>query len=784
LRSFEQSDKPSKICANINETINLLDFINFIDFTTEKERGSTTTDVNFIYDNEFFVNWRLVSGDSSLKLLSQPDNLKEFDPKIDYALGTINTYLKKPGIYTFEYGVSPKIRSDGSDLCNPFSTETSGLNFCEDICNTATTLISIEILAFDYAGEDTTNIEVCESLDSIILTSLLKTDPLIGTINPTGVWTDPDGAIIDNIFTINKADVNKTFSLTYTTTNLKGGCMDKAQLDFKIIEENNNPAGEGKTVTICSNNLNITLFDQLTKSPEPTGVWTGPEGYVSRSHLGQFVLSDRSRSTLKPGEYTYTVNNPLSCSITDTAVIIIAFVDPIILAEDTIERNFCKVEGSIDLKKLLSSAIDKSGTFKELDSSGALTGSIVSFETLSIAIYNFEYTLPKTGECEPPKITIKITLLDEVKAGFAGDDNSIRVCSNELSLKLFEQLKGEPVTTGKWSSPFGYTSTDHIGAFSATNPSIQRLAEGVYTYTVGGGKCSTSEDTATVSIEFTNPIEVGKDLNITRCKSDGSLNLFSLLDNTTTRSGTFLDLNETKALNEEGRLDFALLSNKTYNFKYSVKNSSPCNPSILNIELKIVDLELPIAPETNFCILDAKRLNDIEVTIPNFNWYTSFDSELPIKENLILFDDTTLYLSNVDSENCESERIAVPIKILNIGEKIVLKDDSGNVTARIECPLDFQDGVTPNNDNQNDSFSLVKENLFNIPEAFPEFNLEIFNRFGTLVFKGNRNTEEFRGENNVNLSIGNELPSGVYFYVFTPNFKNNAPIQGSFYLSK
>jgi len=287
-----------------------------------------------------------------------------------------------------------------------------------------------------------------------------------------------------------------------------------------------------------------------------------------------------------------------------------------------------------------------------------------------------------------------------------------------------------------------------------------------------------------VTIEIIEPTPIEDNLSFTRCKSDGSVNLFSLLSNTTSRSGNFIDIDDTKALSEEGRVNFSALPEGIYNFQYSLTNEEPCKPSTLNIEIRTVDLELPEIPFSAFCILDAKRLNDIEVNVSNFNWYPSFESDQPIIDNPILIDKTTLYLTNVDSENCESERIKVPIKILNIGEKFELKNSTGNIVEIIECPLDFQDGVTPNQDGQNDRFELVKEEVYNIPEAFPEFNLEIFNRFGTVVFKGNINTEEFKGESNVSLSIGNQLPSGVYFYVFNPNFKNNTPIQGSFYLSK
>ena len=67
---------------------------------------------------------------------------------------------------------------------------------------------------------------------------------------------------------------------------------------------------------------------------------------------------------------------------------------------------------------------------------------------------------------------------------------------------------------------------------------------------------------------------------------------------------------------------------------------------------------------------------------------------------------------------------------------------------------------------------------------FLPFSLEIYNRYGTVVYKANADTPEFDGTSNVSLSIGDDLPSGVYYYIFNPNFKNNAPIQGSFYLSK
>jgi gliding motility-associated-like protein len=225
----------------------------------------------------------------------------------------------------------------------------------------------------------------------------------------------------------------------------------------------------------------------------------------------------------------------------------------------------------------------------------------------------------------------------------------------------------------------------------------------------------------------------------------------------------------------DGVVEFETLTNNIYNFRYIIANTLPCDQSSLNVAIQIVDLPIPNVPPQEFCILDAVRLEDIEVDVLNYNWYATLESEIPIIDNPLLFDNQVYYIAAIDANNCESERLEVPINILNTGERFA----NGEL-----CTLDFQDGVSPNGDSQNDTFDLLIEEVYNIPEAFPDFDLKIYNRYGSLVYEGNINTEEFRGESNVSVQLGDDLPSGTYFYVFVPNFENNLPIQGSFYLSR
>lgn len=64
----------------------------------------------------------------------------------------------------------------------------------------------------------------------------------------------------------------------------------------------------------------------------------------------------------------------------------------------------------------------------------------------------------------------------------------------------------------------------------------------------------------------------------------------------------------------------------------------------------------------------------------------------------------------------------------------------------------IQKGISPNNDGRNDSFDLSGYNVS---------KLEIFNRYGTIVYSKNNYEDEWFGQSD----NGNELPDGTYYYV-------------------
>lgn len=97
------------------------------------------------------------------------------------------------------------------------------------------------------------------------------------------------------------------------------------------------------------------------------------------------------------------------------------------------------------------------------------------------------------------------------------------------------------------------------------------------------------------------------------------------------------------------------------------------------------------------------------------------------------------------------------------------------------CPPTVYNYVSANEDGTNDSFFID-----GLRDIFVNFQLDIYNRWGVLVWEGNNNTEDWRGVITKGLRIdGNEAPDGTYFYVLDlndPGFPE--PYTGFLYLNR
>ena len=93
------------------------------------------------------------------------------------------------------------------------------------------------------------------------------------------------------------------------------------------------------------------------------------------------------------------------------------------------------------------------------------------------------------------------------------------------------------------------------------------------------------------------------------------------------------------------------------------------------------------------------------------------------------------------------------------------------------CPPTVYNFVSANNDNRNDTFII--NGLRNI---FLDFRLEIYNRWGRLIWTGNQNTENWDGYVKEGIETKN-APDGTYFYLlFLNDVDYPNPLSGYLYL--
>jgi len=122
--------------------------------------------------------------------------------------------------------------------------------------------------------------------------------------------------------------------------------------------------------------------------------------------------------------------------------------------------------------------------------------------------------------------------------------------------------------------------------------------------------------------------------------------------------------------------------------------------------------------------------------------------------------------------------IATPKEIfIRIDNENCFSITSFLLTTR-NCPPKVYNYISANNDTYNDNLTI--DGLYDI---FLDFKIEIYNRWGRLIWIGNQNTDKWTGQ--VKDGIGSEnAPDGTYFYLlFLNDIDYPEPLKGFLYLN-
>lgn len=149
-------------------------------------------------------------------------------------------------------------------------------------------------------------------------------------------------------------------------------------------------------------------------------------------------------------------------------------------------------------------------------------------------------------------------------------------------------------------------------------------------------------------------------------------------------------------------------------------------------------------------------------------------------------EDVTFYRSLEDLETASSE-ILIPGDYNNTAnpETIYVRLVSPpcyeiftfNLTIE-NCPPRIPQGFSPNDDTYNDWFNI--QGLYDI---FTAHQLQIYNRYGVLLFEGNNDKSWYGDINRGVNAVGNRVPVGTYYYILNLNDPNYEPFIGWVYVN-
>lgn len=189
----------------------------------------------------------------------------------------------------------------------------------------------------------------------------------------------------------------------------------------------------------------------------------------------------------------------------------------------------------------------------------------------------------------------------------------------------------------------------------------------------------------------------------------------------------------------------------------------------------------------------SPSFNDLEPIISCNQGLTSGTFDFGNYDELVLVNSTDAFIgyfeSYEDAENNVNEILnTTNYNTIATPKEIFIRVENENCFAITSfflnvrnCPPTVYNYVSPNNDNYNETFFIK-----GLRDIFVNFELEVYNRWGRLVWTGNNRTDDWDGFSTKGFRLDNELsPKGTYYYLLFLNDPDYPqPLTGFLYLEK
>ncbi len=531
-------------------------------------------------------------------------------------------------------------------------------------------------------------------------------------------------------------------------------CTGSDSSQVVVTEQTLPNAGTNGNLILCEGTTFNTadLFAQLGGTPDSGGSW--------------------SPAIAGAGTYTYTVQPMTPCTQPASSQILVTYID----APDAgADGSLTVCEGSpfseSDLFSSLNGNPDEGGTWSPTPAGPG----------------TYTYTVSPTAPCASPS-TSEVVVTEQTPLN-AGLDGILTICEGTMvdTNSLFASLGGTPDTGGTWSPmPNG---------------------AGIYTYTVSNSFCESMS--ATIEVQEERRPNAGQSTSLVVCPgiTVSSAQLLELLGTTDTRGtwspnpngageGIYTYTVSGNACNQpssasvtitvsdldsdgDGVLDCDEVEHgkDPYNDCDSIGGkplpTSDCdNDGLTEEEENLLGTD-PTNPDTDGDgVLDGQEVTDFTDPLDPCDF-------LLVNQTLTPSDEWTQMDCDMDGLTNEQE-MEIGTDLINPdtdgdtimdGQEVADGTDpldpcdsrGGSAPAHIGCELYVELDLVKPGDILNGTFQII-----NI-ERFPDNQVEIYNRWGVLVWETSRydnknNAFDGKSKGRITIIENQKLPSGVYFY--------------------
>jgi mucin-2 len=675
------------------------------------------------------------------------------------------------------------------------------------LCSTDTAIVDVTVFQSPNAGglNATLLINTCLTNNSVDLSTGLN-----GT-QGAGTWNDDDstGALTENIFDAAVVGAG-TYHFTYTVSGGISPCLTDSATVTVVVSPIANAGTFSGVQSICTSVGTFDLFSLLTGS-QATGVWTDNNAIT--------ITNTINVSAFAAGTYSYTYTVTTACGVDTETVQLIVLPNPVLnLPDVTVTSPICAgqdatvsftnmTDGVYTLTYDLSVSNILAGQIAILTIAGG-TGSFTIpaaiIPNIGISTIAFLNIASATTSCATVVADVSANFIIRPNSDLVNSDlNIANICfgsnatvqiTNALGLADGNYQFGFTIPQGTPTT--GTTGTVVIsgGSGQFVIPSSYLPAAGNLTFTINtitslSSGCDNLTENATAIFQvFPTPnitgatlsagpacLNFSNEVSITGANNlpNGDYSIDYQLSGANTATATvivtFANGNGTFTI---PAADLSNAGDVTVTIAQITSETNQCGTSGTGfnpITFNVSQLGQPVidAEGNEFCATDKPTIADLSSHIQGTEdvvWYDAASGGTAYSESDLLENDKTYYATLVSASGCESiQRLDVTVDLTKCLDLVI------------------PDGFSPNNDGINDEF-IIK----NLRENYPNFRLEIYNRYGNILYKGNINTPNWAGTTSEGgIKLGDStLPVGVYFYILEYNDGILKPKQGRVYLSR